>query len=77
MKKGILIFLLLVLTGYCSEEGYIVDKDEDRILIGSPNSTNYSSSDSTRKVCQDEKTVAVYKEPLYIFCEFQVRTGYS
>lgn len=36
MKKRNLIFILLVLTGCSSVEGYIVDKEDGRILIVNP-----------------------------------------
>lgn len=44
MKKRNLIFILLVLTGCSSVEGYIVDKEDGRILIVNPESVTYGES---------------------------------
>lgn len=44
MKKRNLVFILLVLTGCSSVEGYIVDKEDRRILIVNPEPITYGES---------------------------------
>ncbi|MEK4486214.1 DUF3221 domain-containing protein [Psychrobacillus sp. FSL H8-0484] len=44
MKKRNLIFVFLVLTGCSSVEGYIVDKEDGRILIVNPEPITYGES---------------------------------
>lgn len=47
MNKKSLILLMLLLTGCSNIEGYIVDKEEGRILVVSPEATTYGDSNNS------------------------------